>query len=162
MKNNKLLKTIQIKTITPAYDKVEDRIRLSINYQDVSDRIDLMITRSFILQLIPVIEEYIYKYYPDFLNEEGVIHIEADKIESNKNITSTTTIEDIYLYESLQDLLITINLKYDATNKFTHLEFISKDNYKVVSVCDFNMLQNIIESIKSVIPNFSWGISAHL
>jgi len=153
---------IQVKTLTPTYDKVEDRIRLSINYQDVHNRIDFMITRSFILQLLPVMEEYIYKHYFDFIEKEDDIHIELeDEVQSSSNMSSTN-MEDIYLYESLQDLLITINLKHDATTRFTHLEFISKENHKALITCDFNMLQSIVTSIKTSIPNYSWGISTHL
>jgi len=32
-----------IQTITPIYDEIEDRIRLTINYQETQNRIDLMI-----------------------------------------------------------------------------------------------------------------------
>ena len=153
---------INVKTLTPTYDKLEDRIRLSINYQDMDNRIDFMITRSFIIQLLPVVEEYLYKHYFDFIERDDELHIELkDEVNTQTN-RSTTNMEDIYLYESLQDLLITINLKYDEKTRLTHFEFISKDTHKALTVCDFDMLQNIIASIKTAIPNYSWGISTHI
>ena len=155
------MQNIQIKTLTPTYDKVEDRLRLSINYQDIDNRIDLMITRNFIIQLLPVLEEYMYKHYPNIEMQEDMVQIKANNEISSDNNTSSTNMEDILLYKSLQDLLVTINLKYDATNQFTQLEFISKDNHKASTICDLNMLQSIIKSLKSSIPHFSWGIATH-
>ena len=76
-------KTIYIQTLTPLYDKVEDRIRLSINYQDIANRIDLMITRAFILQLLPIFEEFIYKHYPESIDDEDYIHIDASTLDED-------------------------------------------------------------------------------
>ena len=155
------MQNIQIKTLTPTYDKVEDRLRLSINYQDVHNRIDLMITRSFVIQLLPIIEEYIYKHYPNLEIQEETIQIKTNDEVLNEHKMSSTNMEDILLYKSLQDLLITINLKYDATNQFTHLEFISKENHTASTICDLDMLQSIMKSLKTSIPYFSWGIASH-
>jgi len=155
------MQNIQIKTLTPTYDKVEDRIRFSINYQDIDNRIDLMITRSLIIQLLPILEEYIYKYYPNLTIQDEIVQIKVNDEVVNDDNTSSTNMEDILLYKSLEDLLVTINLKYDATNQYTQLEFISKDNHKASTICDVNMLQSIIKSLKSSIPHFSWGIATH-
>ena len=155
------MQNIQIKTLTPTYDKVEDRIRFSINYQDIDNRIDLMITRSLIIQLLPILEEYIYKYYPNLTIQDEIVQIKVNDEVVNDDNTSSTNMEDILLYKSLEDLLVTINLKYDATNQYTQLEFISKDNHKASTICDANMLQSIIKSLKSSIPHFSWGIATH-
>ena len=54
-------KVISAQTFTPVYDELEDRIRLSVNYQDVNNRIDFLITRNLIINLLPSIEEFIYK-----------------------------------------------------------------------------------------------------
>lgn len=156
-------KNIQIQTITPLYDRWEDRIRLSINYQDLENRIDLMITRSFILQMIPAIEEYIYKHYSESINKDSVTHIEASYELKEEDIQNTqsfshTNIEDLELYRSLEDLLITINLSYDKTTQNTNLQFISKEKHNCAISVSFDILQNILNSIKSSLPKIAWGI----
>ncbi len=155
------MKTIQIKTLTPTYDSIEDRIRLSINYQDIDNRIDFMITRSFIIQLLPILDEYLYKHYSEYKDDEDMIEIKAQEARTQDSNVSSTNVEDIHLYKSLEDLLVTINLKYDANTNLTYIEFISKEGHKASTTCDIDMLKSIIKSIKSTIPNFSWGISSH-
>ena len=44
-------KIVSALVFTPLYDQLEDRIRLVINYSDYDNRIDIMITRNFILDL---------------------------------------------------------------------------------------------------------------
>ncbi|MBN2782983.1 MAG: hypothetical protein JXQ66_07075 [Campylobacterales bacterium] len=159
------IKNIQIRTLTFSYDGVEDRIRLSINYQDLKTRIDMMITRSFIIRLLPTIEEYIYKHYPnENLEDEVHLEIPSDKESSSDNqeviskSVKETNMEDLELYKSREDLLFTINLKYDKTSNLTVFEFISKNNYKAVTNCNVEFLKNIIKSLRTSIPKVSWGI----
>ena len=158
-------KNIQIQTITPTYDTVEDRIRLSINYQDTNSRIDMMITRSFILKLLPTIEEYIYQHYPDTIEDDVSIQVESnstpnEQVKENKTLDKTN-MEDLVLYQSTVDLLITIHLHYDKTSKNSTLQFVSKQNHKASIACDVTILQNINQSIKNAIPKMDWGISGY-
>jgi hypothetical protein len=64
-------KEIIAQTFTPIYDEVEDRIRVVINYQDIMNRVDYMITRKFILNIIPTIDEFILKHYSDHIDIEN-------------------------------------------------------------------------------------------
>jgi hypothetical protein len=155
------MKNIEIKTLTPSYDKIEDRIRLSINYQDIVNRIDLMITRAFMIELMPILEEYFFKHYPHLGMQDDDIHINLNEQTQKTSDVSATNIEDIYLYQSIQDLLITINLRYDNDTKHTSMEFITKDGYKAFMMCEAEVLNNIIKLLKSSIPNFSWSISSY-
>lgn len=158
-------KNITIQTITPTYDIIEDRIRLAINYQDTNNRIDMMITRSFILKLLPTIEEYIYKHYPDTIEDDISIQVEQstttdEQIQENHSLDKTN-MEDLALYQSTEDLLITIHLSYDQTSQNTTLQFVSKQNHKANISCDVKTLQNINNSIKNAIPKMNWGIAGY-
>lgn len=165
---NTITKTIIVETLTPTYDKLEDRIRLSINYQNINNRIDLMITRNFILQVLPTIEEYIYKFYPD-TNLENMVHIQIDELEYKEDIDNRnkqeneqllqTNMEDLQLLKSLEDLMFTLNLKYDQNTKLTIIEFISKSKHKALFTCDVDTLKNVLRSLKTAIPSMNWGIS---
>lgn len=157
-------KNITIQTITPVYDKMEDRIRLSINYQDIQSRIDLMITRSFILELIPSMEEYVDKYYPNIYTE-GKKEIDSSS-DQEKNIQNDTPLfetsaEDLELYKGREDLLYTLNLSYDNVTQKTTLQLISKNKFNANLVLDVTLFQHIIQSIKNSIPQIAWGISKY-
>lgn len=167
---NKPPKTIIIQTITPSYDDVEDRIRLSINYQDIDNRIDLMLTRSFLLKLIPVVEEYTYKHYPDEITEDEIqlntsSYSYDNSSSQNNNPKPTkpsnkteTNMEDLQLYQGLEDLLHGISLSYDKSTTNTTFTFSSKNKHKAIISCNIEILNNIIDSIKKSVPKIAWGI----
>lgn len=143
------MKQITVNTFTPLYDELEDRIRLIVNYQNIQTRIELMITRSFILDLIPTLDEFISKYY----KYEEIIQ----KKLNNKNIQKTDG-TDLQLYQTKEQLLIKVDISLTNTTKQTQLVFYSKDS-KVNAVFDKNMLKQFINQIKTAIPNIKWGIS---
>lgn len=158
------IKNISIQTITPTYDQIEDRIRLSFNYQDINNRIDMMLTRAFLLKILPSIEEYIYQHYP---NEEieNQVNIQTDtsleeKIGSSQEL-SKTSMEDLTLYQTQTYLLFTLNLNFDKNTQLTFMKFISKDKHTASLSVDIKILKNILFSIKSAIPTLNWGISGH-
>jgi hypothetical protein len=68
---------IKAQTFTPMYSQSEDRIRLVINYADYSNRIDLWLTRAFLLKLIPTIEDCLDQYDIAPLNSD--IQQQTDK-----------------------------------------------------------------------------------
>lgn len=149
-------KLIYIQTITPVYDSVEDRIRLCVNYKDINKRVDFMLTRGFLLKLLPTIEEYIYKYYShEFIEQKNKNTV--DKIEENKNL-SQTDMQDFELYKNREDLLYTINLSYNETTQLTTLHLVSKSDITASVVCNVVLLKSILESIIKSIPKVGWGI----
>lgn len=162
-------KSIVANTFTPMYDEIEDRLRLSINYQDVKSRIDFMITRNFVIKLLPALEEYIYKYYPDAHDTTEKIHTpnttqtpkeaNAELIKKTENLSATDG-NDFNLYKSEEDLLVKIDFQFDKKTKRTKLIFVSKNEHTAVSIVEAKLLQQIMYTIKSSIPSFSWGISS--
>ena len=155
-------KNVVAKTFTPIYDETEDRIRLSVNYQDANDRIDFMITRNFILQLMPTVEEYLYKYYP---NAQEILIPKANYAESAKEglkenqSLSLTDGNNFNLYKSDEDLLVKIDFSFDEKTKQTKILFTSKNKLTAVSLLNAELLQQIMNMIRLKIPSFKWGIS---
>jgi len=145
-------RNITAKTFTPIYDSIEDRLRLVINYQDIQNRVDLMITRSFILDLIPSAEEFIAKYY-------GELDFEVNtQSEIKERSTSKTDNVNLELLRTNEELLQEVNFSYDPNSKHTILTLSSK-NIVAKTELDSFMLQQIIQVIKSSIPYIKWGIS---
>jgi hypothetical protein len=147
---------IQANTFTPLYDEVEDRIRLVLNYQDISNRIDLMITRSFIINLISSVDDFVFQHYGDI--SPKLDNITIDQTSPKTKHTEQTDQTNLQLYYEKDQLLTKLDLKYDQDTKHTTIVFTTKDSVSAATM-DATMLQALFDSIKKAIPNFKWGIS---
>lgn len=146
-------------TFTPLYDEIEDRIRVVINYQDMANRVDFMITRSFILNLVPTIDEFILKHYHNQLEVEDHITLNADhKEQKDKNISKTDN-TNLELLKTEEQLLVKVDLSYDAESKKTLFVLYSKNHTIAKALLDGHILQQVFKIIKKSIPHFRWGIS---
>lgn len=151
------MKNISANTFTPIYDQVEDRLRLVMNYQDIQSRVDFMITRSFILNLIPAAEEFIDKHYPD------EILLNDTTVKTNFNVQENTGVSktdntNLELLRTQEELLLEVNFSFDINTKQTVITFSSK-NVIAKAVLDSNTMQQTISVIKSSIPYIQWGFS---
>ncbi len=141
-------------TFTPSYDELEDRLRLVINYQDMPNRVDLMITRSFVLNLIPTAEEFIERYYT---------HVEPQIIQQaeNKNqAISKTDSVNLELLRTSEELMTEVSFYFNPDTKLTTITFHSKNSVAQTTL-DALLLSQIFHVIKSAIPYIKWGISSH-
>ena len=162
MNNKEEQRVLVANTFTPLYDELEDRIRVVINYQDMVNRVDFMITRNFIINLMLSVDGYVLQHYGDeFEIEDNVVINNIEKNQTSKNQKSNLEKTDNVNLELLKikdELLIKLDLSYQADTKNTLLVLTSK--YCVTkSLLDSNMLIQLIKSIKSSIPYFKWGIS---
>lgn len=157
MKNKK---SIIAKTFTPKYDEEEDRLRVVVNYEDVYNRVDFMITRSFMLNLAPTADDFILQYYA--LEQKRVdaaeLILSIDNKE-DKTMLQTNDI-DLELFRTDEELLIKVNFSYQKDSNKTAVTFFSK-NVTAEILLDGKMLQQIFTLIKSAIPYYKWGISHH-
>ena len=152
------MRTITAKTFTPLYDEVEDRLRVAINYEDAYERVDFMITRAFIINILPAAEEFILKHYGEDEKQLDDVSIKMDNANSNssKNLTKTDGV-NLELYKQDDELLREVNFSYDAKSKLTTFIFSSKTT-KAIAIVDATMLKQIFKAIKSAIPKFAWGV----
>ncbi len=141
-------------TFTPIYDEVEDRLRFVINYQDVYNRVDLMITRSFVLNLIPSAEEFLMTHCAI---EEPKYNFEEKK--ENEGTAKTDSI-NLVLLQTNEELLLEVNLSFEKNTKQTLLTLSSK-NIKAKAQLDCFMLQQVFRVMKKAIPYIKWGVSHH-
>jgi hypothetical protein len=153
------MKKIVANTFTPLYDAIEDRIRLVVNYDDYQNRVDLMITRSFILDLIPSIEEFYQKHYDVAVSDEMALKVEQN-VSPKQNATVETDSANLQLFQKDEQLLQEINLSFDANTQHTAVTFRTKEGV-VVSRLDAQTFRDVIKILKSAIPYVAWGISYH-
>jgi len=150
------MRKISANTFTPIYDQVEDRIRLVINYQDIQNRVDFMITRSFILNLVPAAEEFMAKHHsekPLLQNslKESVQGKQSDGLSQTDGV-------NLELLRTNEELLLEINFAFDLNTQQTIVTFSSKNTTTKASLDSITM-QQTFSVIKSAIPYIKWGIS---
>lgn len=156
--------TVLAKTFTPSYDAVEDRISLVINYEDYNSRLDLWITRSFLIKLLPVIDEYINKYDKSIqanINENKT----AAKIETNKtemqNISSMTDKSTLEVTKKEPLLLKSVDISYKAEQNLFELIF-KTDSVSAKTTTSGTHARIIFKTIFDAVPKVGWGISPSL
>jgi hypothetical protein len=135
------MKKIIADTFTPLYDAIEDRIRLVINYQNIDSRVDLMITRSFILEFLPTMDEFV-------LNKDP---------EVSPSSTTTDNI-DLELYKKQDELLTKVDFAFYQQTQQTQLKLYTKDT-QIEAPLDKELLKNLLRVIKASVPYINWGIS---
>jgi len=162
---------IAAQTFTPTYDEIEDRLRFVINYQDIQNRVDFMITRSFIINLISTAEEFVEKHYvtDDFgqntsqtskkvQESENSSKDHENRQESKNEIMSKTDSVNLELLKTNEELLREVNFSFDANSNHTLL-ILSSSNITVKANLDGFMLMQVFQVMKSAIPYIKWGIS---
>ncbi|WP_151901173.1 hypothetical protein [Sulfurimonas hydrogeniphila] len=146
-------KTVTAQTFTPIYDVVEDRIRFVINYEDIHNRIDFMITRNFILDLIPTAQEFLEKHFS--------LDTPIRTIQENKNSAVSARTEtdgvNLELYRTKEELLMEVNFTLQAKNEIKIS--LASQNILATAVVDAFVMQEIFHVLKSAIPNINWGIA---
>jgi hypothetical protein len=168
MKKTQTIQAIFATTFTPLYDELEDRIRLSVNYQDINNRIDFMLTRKFIIKMIPTIDDFIDKFYPALRDEmDGEQFTSAASSPTKPQEAQTqskidpTDRTDLNLLKKEGVLLREIKLSFNPDTKKSVLLLISKDRAAQATL-DAQSLYKIVGIIKKSIPNYAWGISPYL
>lgn len=151
------MKQIIANTFTPTYDVIEDRIRLSINYEDMKNRVDFMITRSFILNLLPTAEEFTLKYYGVEFSSYTKNNIEEIK-QTEQKALSSTDMSNLELFKIQDELLREVNFSIDPKTRDITVKFSSSTTMAIASF-DVNMFEQLFSVIKASIPFIKWGVS---
>ncbi|WP_457750257.1 hypothetical protein [Sulfurimonas sp.] len=161
-------KAIVAQTFTPTYCAIEDRVILVINYGSVDNRVEFMITRRFIIELLCASEEFYFKYCQESVNDEVHISLtsEANVAQNNiqkreeEQIVDKTDVVNLQLLKKDALLLKEVNFSYNKENKQISLIF-SADEIKTVAQLDCVTFQTVFKHIKKAIPYIEWGISHH-
>jgi hypothetical protein len=143
---------IEAKTFTPLYDEIEDRIRLVINYKDLYNRVDLLITRAFIIKFMPAYEEYLEKHFPN-----GEVITSTTQSQPTKSSQYQTQTESDYIdLVQKEELLRQVDFKITKDRKF--LLIFTTENFKIKAILSDNLAHALFNSIKESIPNFTWSL----
>lgn len=145
------LTVIKALTFTPMYSQSEDRIRLVINYADYNNRIDLWLTRAFLLKLIPSIEDCLDQFDTTPSNS-------SIQQQTEQKAQSQTDAPTLSMTEKEGFLVHTVDITYHKEAQQFTLAFKTSD-HQVVSTLNAPLLRTILKSIFTAIPKIDWGIS---
>lgn len=145
---------IEIQTFTCRYDDVEDRIKLIINYEEYEKRVDFMITRSFIIKLLPSIEEFHYKHYNEHIPQLS----KPQEKKTTNQIHTKTDNSTLELMKKEPVLLTKIDISYIQEHKSTLLVLTSNSGDAARAVLNKELLDGFLKTLNNAIPKSSWGI----
>ena len=134
-----------IQTFTCRYDAKEDRLVLTLNYEDIQSRVDFWITRSFLLKLLPFFFDYTMTTSPKV--EDKIL---ADVPQITDTPLYALTYKSPILLESIDFQKIEQNLKLVFKN-------IEKSIY-YESVMDALMMEKFVKLVLSSVPKYDWGV----
>lgn len=148
------------------YDEIEDRIRITVNYNSYESRSDLVLTRSLVIQFLPVLNKYIQKYYKEYLedtvkNSFDDISSDLQNLHSNNNKKQKlnfTNETDLNFLKKEDELLTQIQMHYNIKTKSTTLQLHSRKTL-AKAILDESSFIRTVNSIKYVIPVYKWGLS---
>jgi len=135
---------IEAKTYTCHYIDKEDRLLLTINYQDIEKRIDFWITRAFLVKLLPYFFDYVM--------------VEKEETTNNAQSTKPTDNSTFALTQQKPILLESIDFEaLDNNGMKIVLKNLEKNIY-CVAVLDKNRFKSFVELLTKTAPTFDWGI----
>lgn len=142
---------VQAKTFTCIYSEKEDRLLLTVNYQDAKNRVDFWLTRNFLIKLLPHLFEYIgsdtQTQKPDLPSAQP-----ATAQTPTDSATFTLTQKVPVLLESI-----------DITKlENGYIQFVLKNlekNIYATATLDPTLFSQVIKVITTAVPTFGWGIN---
>ena len=140
-------KIIDAKTFTTNYVEREDRVLLTLNYEDPTNRIDFWITRAFLLKLLPYLFDYMLEEQPTAPTQEA----SQPQTTPTDAATFSLTLKDPLLLDSID-----ISPQKDGTIHFV-MKSLEKEIYAVAKL-DRGLFDKVIRLIIGAAPAFSWGI----
>jgi len=139
---------VEAKTYTCQYIAREDRLLLTVNYQDIENRVDFWITRSFLLKLLP--------YFFDYVSSSCQV-LES---QNNSDSTTSTTPTDISTFVLTQKeplLLDGVDFSYTQED---NIKIVLKNTEKrifCIGVLEQILFENFVNLVTKSAPTMDWG-----
>ena len=166
---------IQIKNLTFSYNQREDRIFFLLNHNDFHNRLDFIVTRKKMIELLNGFDEILindcdngklfkqlYKIQEPLVEEEIKTSNKKETINKNKNQWEKSVSSNELEFTKNKQPLILDGLSYSLNNNQMTFKLLSNKEFLAVSIMDKDMFQRTLSSMMRVIPFVSWGISANI
>ena len=143
---------VQAQTFTPYYSTLEDRIRFVINYSEYEKRVDFWLTRSFLLKLLPTVEEVMFRHTENAMQDTA-----GGAAQNSQNPTDGGTLA---VTEKEGELIHSVDITYHADSKAYQLTFKGEKTH-ATTLLDEATLKALMHSLTKAAPALEWGITPH-
>ncbi len=144
------------------YSSVEDRLKMLINYDSATERIDFFITRAMLFKLIPVIEKLLIT----FLETSSPTAQERDNLHVNLQPPTAPHQTDRATLELLQRqtvyLLEKVDFTWHAKKKRVTLLFYAQGVPQCQAVLNGKHFSALMQGMMRAVPHTSWGIAPNI
>ncbi|RUM65775.1 MAG: hypothetical protein DSZ03_02130 [Sulfurimonas sp.] len=146
------------------YSRVEDRLKMLINYDSAATRVDFFVTRAMLLQLIPVIEQMFIKASSSLpqpvVEKTGNLHVNLHRPASVEHATDTTTLALLASSEIL--LLEKVVFAWQAHEKQIRLDLYAKGVLQSQAHLNGEQFAAVMHAMMQVVPHSSWGVAPNI
>ncbi len=139
------------KTFTCTYDQKEDRIKLTLNYQDPVERVDFWITRSFLLRLLPLLSKF------------GSAKDEMSVVSGNQTneevapAPSTPTDESMLMLTQKEPILLE-QVDFGKSERGVNIVFSSPLSPRYTALLKAQEVDTLANLLIKAAPTYEWGI----
>ncbi len=145
------------------YNRLEDRLKMLINYDSVTARMDFFITRAMLFRLIPVIEQLLIKCSetsPKPHHEFSNLHVNSSLPTATQHQTDTTTLELLDTQTAL--LLEKVDLTWHADVRGVRLLFYANGKAECQAMLSAKHFADVVHGMIRVVPHTSWGMAPNI
>jgi hypothetical protein len=147
----KVIKDEIAKTFTCSYDQKEDRLRLILNYQDPITRVDLWITRSFLLRLLPLLSK--------FGSSQNEMSLASDNMANEpQQIPPSTPTDESMLLLTQREPIILEQVDFGKSNGVVNIVFSSPLIGKYTASLQTQEIDTLANLLIKTAPTYDWGI----
>ena len=161
---------IQVKNLTFTYSAREDRIILTLNHDEPQNRIDFLVTRKKLLDLLNGFDHILIhhcdngSYFKELYHAQEPLMVQNEKSSKqtsqkkwekavNTNELNLTKIKEPFLLDTLSFVL---------KGGVFYFKFFHLNELKAVASMSSMEFQQTLSSLMRVIPFVDWGISPHI
>lgn len=166
---------IQIRNLTFSYNPREDRIFILVNHNNFNNRIDFIVTRKKLIELLNGFDEILINHcnngelFKQLYTTQEPLKKEEIQTPQNKNQLNlnknkwekNVNPKDLHLTKNKKPIMLDA-LSFNIKDSQLIFKFISNNTFYAISIMDKEMFQKTLSSMMRVVPFVSWGISPHI
>ncbi len=157
---------IQAKKLTFQYDRVEDRLKLLVNYDSIDARIDFFITRAMLFRLIPAIEQMLIKGEESVLKNNSQKDLKNSPQQAKENRLGRKQKTDHSTMQLLDQervfLLEKVDFQFAPKNSIVTMIFSAKNEPQCIAKLTSENFSQVMNAMIASVPHTSWGMAPNI
>ncbi len=157
---------IQAQKFTFQYDRIEDRLKLLVNYDSIDSRIDFFITRAMLFRLIPAIEQILIKGEESTLQNSVNTNEKNISLKTKENRLGTKQKTDHSTMQLLDQervfLLEKVDFQFAPKNSVVTMIFSAKNEPQCVAKLTSENFSQVMNAMIEAVPHTSWGMASNI